>query len=41
MHHSPPNNTPQWRRAFVCHFVRSDAEMPARRAESEPLMRLR
>ncbi len=41
LHHSPPNNTPHWRRAFVCHFVRSDAEMPARKADSPPLLRLR
>ncbi|MCS6860175.1 MAG: phytanoyl-CoA dioxygenase family protein [Abditibacteriales bacterium] len=41
LHHSPANNTPHWRRAFVCHFVRSDAEMPARPADSPPLLRLR
>jgi len=41
LHHSPPNKTPHWRRAFVCHFVRSDAEMPALKADSPPLLRLR
>jgi phytanoyl-CoA hydroxylase len=39
MHYSPPNNTPLWRRAFVCHFVRSDAEIPRKQPES--MLRLR
>jgi phytanoyl-CoA hydroxylase len=34
LHYSPPNNTPHWRRAFVCHFVRSDAEIPRKKPES-------
>lgn len=41
LHYSPANNTPFWRRAFVCHFVRSEAEMPTRKADSPTLMRLR
>lgn len=39
LHYSPANNTPQWRRAFVCHFVRSDAEMPGKKPDA--LLRLR
>ncbi|MCH8293067.1 phytanoyl-CoA dioxygenase family protein [Candidatus Poribacteria bacterium] len=27
LHMSPPNQTKLWRRAFVCHYVRSDAQM--------------
>ncbi len=30
LHFSPPNNTQKWRRAFVCHFVRSDATIPGK-----------
>jgi ectoine hydroxylase-related dioxygenase (phytanoyl-CoA dioxygenase family) len=39
LHYSPPNNTSLWRRAFVCHFVRSDAEIP--RKQPENMLRLR
>jgi len=39
LHYSPANNTPFWRRAFVCHFVRSDAEMP--RKKPDTLLKLR
>lgn len=39
LHHSPPNDTPHWRRAFVCHFVRSDARIPSRAPDT--LLRLR
>ncbi len=39
LHYSPSNNTPHWRRAFVCHFVRADAAMPGK--EPEKLLRLR
>jgi ectoine hydroxylase-related dioxygenase (phytanoyl-CoA dioxygenase family) len=41
LHYSPANHTPHWRRAFACHFVRSDAETPRREAEAAPLLRLR
>jgi len=37
VHWSPANNSPRWRRAFVCHFVRSDAAMTARHPNS-PLL---
>jgi ectoine hydroxylase-related dioxygenase (phytanoyl-CoA dioxygenase family) len=39
LHYSPPNNTPLWRRAFVCHFVRSDAHMPGK--DTDRLLKLR
>jgi phytanoyl-CoA hydroxylase len=39
LHYSPANNTSSWRRAFVCHFVRSDAEMPGK--EPDVLLKLR
>jgi ectoine hydroxylase-related dioxygenase (phytanoyl-CoA dioxygenase family) len=39
LHYSPANNTPLWRRAFVCHFVRSDAEMPGKDPNSLPRLR--
>jgi phytanoyl-CoA hydroxylase len=39
LHYSPANNTSFWRRAFVCHFVRSDAEMPGK--DSGKLLKLR
>jgi ectoine hydroxylase-related dioxygenase (phytanoyl-CoA dioxygenase family) len=39
LHYSPANNTPLWRRAFVCHFVRSDAAMPGK--EPAALLKLR
>lgn len=28
LHLSPPNRSDQWRRAMICHYVRSDAKMP-------------
>jgi phytanoyl-CoA hydroxylase len=37
VHWSPANNSPRWRRAFVCHFVRSDATLGARHPNSPPL----
>lgn len=33
-HWSPENKTDRWRRAFICHFVRSDAEMPGMNPEN-------
>lgn len=39
LHFSPTNYTPRWRRAFVCHFVRSDATMPNK--DPEKMLRLR
>ncbi len=39
LHFSPPNETPSWRRAFVCHFVRGDAEIPGK--DPDQLLRLR
>lgn len=41
LHFSPPNRTSAWRRAFVCHFVRGDAEMPGKEAEALALLRNR
>ncbi len=38
LHMSPPNQTANWRRAFVCHYVRTDATMPARNESSLPLI---
>ncbi len=40
LHMSPPNRTDRWRRAFVAHFVRSDAATPARAAQP-PMLQLR
>ena len=37
VHWSPANNSPRWRRAFVCHFVRSDATLGARHPNSSAL----
>jgi ectoine hydroxylase-related dioxygenase (phytanoyl-CoA dioxygenase family) len=39
LHFSPENRTPQWRRAFVCHFVRANAEIPGKKVEEMPLVR--
>jgi phytanoyl-CoA hydroxylase len=39
LHFSPPNRTPAWRRAFVCHFVRGDAKMPGKDVERLPMLR--
>jgi phytanoyl-CoA hydroxylase len=41
VHWSPPNCSERWRRAFVCHYVRSDAQMAARHANSPPLLEVR
>ena len=41
MHWSPPNHSSRWRRAFVVHFVRSDAEMAMRHPNSPPLPTVR
>ncbi|MBI3923645.1 MAG: phytanoyl-CoA dioxygenase family protein, partial [Armatimonadetes bacterium] len=41
LHKSPPNRTASWRRAFVCHYVRSDAEMPALGQPTESLLEVR
>ena len=34
LHHSYANLSDEWRRAFICHYVLSDAEMPKRSPES-------
>jgi ectoine hydroxylase-related dioxygenase (phytanoyl-CoA dioxygenase family) len=39
LHYSPANNTGSWRRAFACHFVRSDAAIPGKAPSS--LLRVR
>jgi phytanoyl-CoA hydroxylase len=39
LHMSPANRTTRWRRAFVCHFVRGDAQVPAKEREKLPLLR--
>jgi phytanoyl-CoA hydroxylase len=41
LHWSPPNHSPRWRRAFVVHLVRSDADMGARHPNSPPLIQVR
>jgi ectoine hydroxylase-related dioxygenase (phytanoyl-CoA dioxygenase family) len=41
VHWSPPNHSPRWRRAVVCHLVRSDATMGQRRPDSPPLVTVR
>jgi phytanoyl-CoA hydroxylase len=41
VHWSPANNSPRWRRAFVVHYVRSDAQMNARHPHSPPLPQVR
>ena len=41
MHWSPPNHSPRWRRAYVVHLVRSDAEMGARHPNSPKLVQIR
>jgi phytanoyl-CoA hydroxylase len=28
VHFSPDNQSPFWRRSFICHYVRADAMMP-------------
>ena len=39
LHYSPANQTDRWRRAFVCHYVRTDARMPGK--DPQALLRLR
>lgn len=39
LHFSPANHTPNWRRAFAYHIVRTDAVIPGK--EPEKLLRLR
>ncbi len=41
VHSSPPNRSDRWRRAYICHYARSDAEMTALRPDSPPLLRVR
>jgi ectoine hydroxylase-related dioxygenase (phytanoyl-CoA dioxygenase family) len=41
LHRSKPNHSDTWRRAFICHYVRSDARMPKRRPDSPPLLQVR
>jgi phytanoyl-CoA hydroxylase len=41
LHMSPPNRTTLWRRAFVCHYVRSEAEMPNLQENQPPLLQIR
>lgn len=41
VHWTPANHSSRWRRAFVCHYVRRDAEMPARHPNSPPLPEVR
>ncbi len=41
LHTSPPNRSDRWRRAYICHYVRSDAEMNALRPDSPPLLKVR
>ena len=41
VHWSPGNESPRWRRAFVVHYVRSDARMGARHPNSPPLPEMR
>jgi ectoine hydroxylase-related dioxygenase (phytanoyl-CoA dioxygenase family) len=41
MHRSGANHSDTWRRAFICHFVRSDARMPGRRPDAAPLLTVR
>lgn len=42
LHFSPPNRTSRWRRAYTCHFVRTDAEdLGTRDPEAPPLLVLR
>ncbi len=41
LHTSPPNRSDRWRRAYICHYVRSDAEMTALRPDSPPLLKVR
>jgi len=41
LHRSGANHSDTWRRAFICHFVRSDARMPGLRADAPPLLSVR
>jgi phytanoyl-CoA hydroxylase len=38
VHWSPPNRSDRWRRAYVVHLVRSDANVTARHPNSPPLI---
>jgi len=42
LHFSPPNRMPWWRRAYTCHFIRTDAEdFGTREAAAPPIVVLR
>jgi hypothetical protein len=41
VHWTPPNRSGRWRRALVCHLVRSDATMGRRTSDDSPLLDLR
>jgi len=41
LHMSPPNRTSLWRRAMVCHYVRSDAYIPSRSENSPSMLHIR
>jgi phytanoyl-CoA hydroxylase len=41
LHRSKPNRSDTWRRAFICHYVRSDAHMPRLRPGAPPLLQVR
>jgi ectoine hydroxylase-related dioxygenase (phytanoyl-CoA dioxygenase family) len=41
LHRSKPNHSDTWRRAFICHYVRSDARMPRRAPDAPALLRVR
>jgi len=41
LHRSGANHSDTWRRAFICHYVRSDARMPGRRPDAPPLLTVR
>jgi len=41
LHRSKPNHSDTWRRAFICHYVRSDAQMPRVRPGAPPLLHVR
>ena len=41
LHRSKPNHSDTWRRAFICHYVRSDARMPRLRPDAPPLLKVR
>jgi ectoine hydroxylase-related dioxygenase (phytanoyl-CoA dioxygenase family) len=41
LHRSKPNHSDTWRRAFICHYVRSDAQMTRVRPGAPPLLHVR